>query len=470
MEGSDNLMEILKSITPIKKNYSKRNRELDRTFKNVSLGSLIKNLNSKIKYKDEFSPSPEYLKNKNKFEINFKNSYTYIKELSDINNLPILAKNKYYIKNGLFKDDFDFNFNIEEEKKKEMIEKENTKKDKFKERLKKLKILKRNGSDIYSIKNNSDFDFIKKKAYIMPIPSSLSDRKNYKEIFKYSNKKMKSPNENKSRNENIINKYTFKQEQNQKQSSNKNNKINSNILVNSNKQNINNNSNSKLFNESYSNRSNLNKNQFIDFNNNNSKQHSSRNDMKLNKRTIIKNLFNNNNNENGNSFTNSDYHSFEINKSTNIEDITFIYHDKEKIRKSNSLRDISNKNIKLPKIKKLQKNVSKNKYIRNNGIKNSIYFDKMPGRDDYNHEEKNYNIISYSPNYDFFRPHIHSPIFSYKKNPQNYKKFKTGQIIRGYHYSPDKYFVFEFNKKKTKKFDLNRERKKILEILRKKFE
>ena len=142
----------------------------------------------------------------------------------------------------------------------------------------------------------------------------------------------------------------------------------------------------------------------------------------------------------------------------------------KKISKANSLRNISNNNLKLPNIKKIERNTSKKKYEENNGIKYSIFFNKMLGRNDMNPEENNNDMISYSPNYDFFRPHIHSPIFCYKKSDENYKKYKIGKIIRGYNYSSDKYFVFDYNKKKQNKFNLNRERKKILEILRKKFE
>ena len=58
--------------------------------------------------------------------------------------------------------------------------------------------------------------------------------------------------------------------------------------------------------------------------------------------------------------------------------------------------------------------------------------------------------------------HIHSTIFSYKNDDENYKKYKTGKIIRGYNYSPDDYFVFKFKKEKPIKFNINRERQKIL--------
>ena len=58
MEGSDNIMLMLNSLTPIKCTYSKRNRKLNRTFKIVSLENIFKNLKCHHKIKDEFSPSP----------------------------------------------------------------------------------------------------------------------------------------------------------------------------------------------------------------------------------------------------------------------------------------------------------------------------------------------------------------------------------------------------------------------------
>ena len=125
----------------------------------------------------------------------------------------------------------------------------------------------------------------------------------------------------------------------------------------------------------------------------------------------------------------------------------------------------SNKNERPTKKNTLKKNVK-----RNNIYKNYLSFKKMRGRKEYNAEEKEDHIISYEPNYKCFWPHIHSTFFSYKINDENYKKYKTGKIIRGYNYSPDDYFVCEFKKKKPIKFDMNRERLKIIEILRKKIE
>ena len=94
MEGSDNIMNILKSLTPIKYTYSKSKKAIDESFKHMSLRNLVKHLDYRHKYIDEFSPSPEFLKQENKYDINFRNSNAYIKELSDLNNLPLIANKK----------------------------------------------------------------------------------------------------------------------------------------------------------------------------------------------------------------------------------------------------------------------------------------------------------------------------------------------------------------------------------------
>ena len=159
----------------------------------------------------------------------------------------------------------------------------------------------------------------------------------------------------------------------------------------------------------------------------------------------------------------------EINKSTNLDDISHIFRDKEKILSLNSVRNISSISLKFPKIKNIiHRNSSKKIFNGNIRLRYSLSFKKMLGRENNKTGEK--NVFSYNPNYEFFRPHIHSTIFSYKNNDENYKKYKTGKIIRGYKYSPDKYFVCEFKKRKPIKFNINRERLKILEILKKKIE
>ena len=448
MEGSDNIMSIFNSITPIKYSYSKSNRELNRIFKNVSLENIKKNLNVRHKVKDVFSPSSEFLKNKNKFEINFKNSYSYIQELSNINNLPLLANNKIYIKKCSTNDDFVLNTKVVKKKIKEEMDKRN--KDIFIKKLKKVKSYKIFEPETDSLRYNPNYDFIKKKIYsvhISPPPSIINIKKNN------NNENKENEKNNDQKNKNLNEQGNIKLIKNKKDNIFDNSKINS-----------------VVFQESYTNRSNSIKNQNIDSSNSNViNQYSSRNNMKLKDNLVnLKNLVNKNY-EYKNSLTNSDCCSMEINKSTNIENISFIFYDLKKFYKSNSLRNKSNKNIILPKITNLiKKNPLKNRIKRNNEIKNSIYFEKMLGRKDINKVENSNNSISYSPNYEFFRPHIQSNIFSYKQSDKEYKKYKIGKIIRGFNCSPDNYFVFEFKKKESKKYNLNRERLKIFGILKKK--
>ena len=468
MEGSDNMMLILNSITPIKYTYSKQNRELNKIFKKISLESLKKNLNCRVKIKDEFSPSPEFLKDKNKFEINFKNSYAYIKELSDINNLPLFTNNKNNIKKDSFNSDFDFNLNHKEEKKKIIVEKEKKNEDIFSERLRKLKNYKHYEPDTDSLRYNPNYDYIKKKifcVYIRPPTSNVNIRQNNnknKENEKYEHQKKKNST-------NIFKEYVLSHMKNKNRNNiklDKNKKEKNNIVLNNNNQNINN--NSIVIHKFYTINSNTSKNQFID---NLNLPFSSRNYMKFNgKLTNLKNLFNKNN-EYKNSLIHSDCGTIEINKSTNVENNSIIFYDKKKFYNSNSLKNIFNNNKILPKIKNLhKKNILNDKSERNNEIKHSIYFKKMSGRKDINLGGNSNNSISYSPNYEFFRPHIQSSIFSYKINNEDYKRYKTGKIIRGFKCSQDKYFVCEFKRKEPIKYNLNRERKKILEILRKKIE
>ena len=362
MEGSDNIMLMLNSLAPIQYTYSKRNRELNRTFKNVSLENIFKNLKRHYKIKDEFSPAPEFLKNKNKFEINFRNSNKYIKELSEIKNSLLLANKNNYIRSLSFNSNFALNGNNKEEKRIIMREKEKKEKDIFKERLKKLKILKKYNSDADSLYYNPNYDFIKKKVYsvhIRPLPSLMPNKQNNKynkENVNYNNIKNKSSLIN--RKENINKEYIINQKQSRNRNIifNKNKKVNNNVKFNNYNRNLNNNI---TFNESYSNQSNSCKNQIIDSKNINFSQLLlSRNNMRLNGRSI--NL--NNYYKNRNSSINSDYFTMDINKSTNIENITFAHIDKEKLYKSNSLRNISNKKLKITNIKKLlNKNALKNK-------------------------------------------------------------------------------------------------------------
>ena len=170
-----------------------------------------------------------------------------------------------------------------------------------------------------------------------------------------------------------------------------------------------------------------------------------------------------------NSSANSDYGTAEINKSMNIEDISLIHQDKEKFGSVQSMRNLNNKKLILPRIeKKSQKKIIKIKTEKNNEIKHSINFKKMLGRSNSLFGDQSLYFVQYSPNYEFFRPHIPSVAFKYHKNDDDYKKYITGKIIRGYKYSTEKYFVFDYKKHKKRKLNMNRERLKMIEILKQK--
>ena len=498
MEGVDNIMQILKSITPIRYKFSKKNKELDKTFKSMSLQNLIKTIDYHPKLHDEFYPAPEFLNNKNKYEVNFKNSEEYIKEFSDLNNLPLVISNRNCLKNGTFNPDYDMNhLDNKEEKKKIMEAKEQRKRERLEERLKRLKFWKESDSNIDWGKYHPNYDFIRKKitsVHIRPptvkkIRKKETDEKNNKDNKKNIMKKNNIQNQSmitfgnnninnntliSNVNNNITNNAQIHGNNNlNEMSSNNNSTNNNNIITNREDEKISNtinnnnqNNNSLILNDSGSIRSNSPKFRYKDFNRYFSFRANSRNNI-IEKEKIL-NLKNKLKVYDKNSSTISDYNTMEINKSTNIEDYSLIHQEKEKLSSVNSIRNISqkNNNLYLPNIyRKVKLRPLKKK---KSGIKYSIYFKKMKGRDDSLFAQQSLNLISYFPNYDFLRPHVPTTIFKYKKDDDNYKKYITGKIIRGYKYSPEKYFVFEYKKNRKKKLNINQERKKIIEILKEK--
>ena len=162
-----------------------------------------------------------------------------------------------------------------------------------------------------------------------------------------------------------------------------------------------------------------------------------------------------------NSSNNSDYYNNEMNKSTNIEELSLLHQERDKFYKIQSNRSL-NKNMSLPKIRKKLNSPLKSKTNRYNGAKHCIYFKKMLGREHSLFNSKNNQIVLYAPNYENVMPHIPSTIFKYRMNDADYKKYITNKIIRGYNYSSEKYFVFDFKKNKSKRMNSKRERLKML--------
>ena len=100
----DNIISIVKSLHPINYLYSKQNRDYDKHFRNSSLKGLIKQINTKQTFNEFFisGESVEDLdKKKNTFmDINFKSTFNYIEELSNLKSLPMTLVSKSFHKRG----------------------------------------------------------------------------------------------------------------------------------------------------------------------------------------------------------------------------------------------------------------------------------------------------------------------------------------------------------------------------------
>jgi len=162
--GRDNIISILKSIQPINYKYSQKNRDLDKSFKTRSLENLLKSLDYKPKIYDEYAPDPEFLNRKNQFDINFQSSNEYIRELSDLNNLPLVMSNKNFLKNGTFNPDYEINpVKNKDDQKKILLEKERRKKERLQIRLDRLKKWRQSNNSLDPGKYHPNYDFIKRK-------------------------------------------------------------------------------------------------------------------------------------------------------------------------------------------------------------------------------------------------------------------------------------------------------------------
>lgn len=408
----DSITRILKSISPLKKTFSKMSKKLNKSFKFASLDNLVKSLDVKYVYKDQFEPDQEIILHKNDYNVNFQNSYDYLEELSDINNLPLVLQNKNCLKDGDFNPDYDIEVSRKEINKKYLIEEEGKrKKERLKKRIERLKKFKDSDSNIDPAKYHPNYDAIKRRypcAYIRDPNIHIKDswlincpfRNTFEEFKRLQNEQKEKDKMNNSK----------KKENNQEQNPNQNqNNINNNIIKN-------------------------------DLTNNANKM-SSFNSIENSQRSISTN---------------------EIYKEKNEEEIFSLKDNNIKIK--NIIPEKIN-NLSLPKIINTPRNINisniskvfspKKKVNRSVSYENlfkkksPILFNKMRGRTNIFLESK--YLISYNPNYDSTFPHIPSTIFKYTINKQNYKKYMNGKIIRGYYYNPSDYYVMELKRIEEKK-------------------
>ena len=456
----DNIKLIIKSLSPIKYKYSRKFKELDKTFKYMSLENLLKTLDYHPKLHDEYTPSPDFLNNKKKFDINFQNSFNYIKEFSDLNNLPLVLSNRNCLKNGTFNPDYEYNpIKNKEEQKQILLQNEKRKKERLKDRLERLKKWRESESNVDPGKYHPNYDFIKKKIRNIYI----------REPIVKINKKSENQNE---KDKNKI-EYHSEEKKNNENNNNINNNTKNNFKDNlkeaikdEKNDNHNNNNNSVNLNDSHSKNDNC-----SNANNNSSKISLIKN---INKKSMQNIKYRNNSFLDKNSSTLPEYSkTIGNNKSFYIEDMPLFNN-----LKVNSVKNKLAKNFSLPKVSidtrkiKIKPIKYTTYYNRSSSLgslnRNPVLFKKMLGRNDTLFNNQNLNLISYSPNYKSTMPHIPATIFKYKENEQNYKKYITGKIIRGYHYTSKKYFVIDYkNQNQNKKINMNKEREIIKEILKK---
>ena len=430
-EYLDNIDHILKSISPIKSTFSKMSKKLNKTFKYASLDNLVKSLDVKYVYKDQFEPDEEIILHKNDYNLNFQNSYDYLDELSDINNLPLVVQNRNCIKDGDFNPDYDVDINKKEINKQYIKEEEGKrKKERLKKRIELLRKYKENDSNIDPGKYHPNYDAIKRRypcVYIRDPNKHIKDSWLINCPFRNTFEEFKR----------LQNKLNKKKENSQKDSKNNSkNKDNSNNNNQNQEQNPNQNNNS---------------------NDNNNNENKNKNDLTNNINNKLSS-FNSNENSPRSLSTN------EVNKEKSEEDIISIKGKNMKLNiisektkklnlpmiinspRSKNYSNISNISKAFIPKKKVNHSISYENLLNK---KSPISFNKMKGREDIFTESK--YLISYNPNYDITFPHVPSTIFKYIKNKQNYKKYINGKLIRGYFYNPSDYYVMELKRAEEKK-------------------
>ena len=233
-KDKDNIISIVKSLRPINYLYSKQNKDYDKFFSSSSLKGLIKQINSKPKYNEFLKPGEsleELKKNKNNvLDINFKNTFNYLEELSNLKNLPMVLLNKKLYKRGRFNNDYEESLTSNERRKRY---KENEKKKK----QEKISNIKNSGDAEVTLdpgRYHPNYNFIKKRypcAY-------LGKPKIKEESFEQEKNKIKEVKKNENNNNSIIDndEYIMSNRnikiKNRNKNNNNGNKFNRNLLIN----------------------------------------------------------------------------------------------------------------------------------------------------------------------------------------------------------------------------------------------
>jgi len=418
-DNFDNITQILKSISPLKNTFSKVSKKFDKSFKYSSLDNLVKSLDVKYVYKDQFEPDPEIVLHKNDYNVNFQNSYDYLDELSDVNNLPLVLQNKNCIKDGDFNPDYENDINKKEINKKYIKEEEGKrKKERLRKRIERLKKFRDSDSNIDPGKYHPNYDAIKRRypcAYIRDPNIHIKDswlincpfRNTFEEFKRLENEKKEN-----------LKKINANKKENNQNIKNQNQNLNNNNIS---KNDLNNNNNVSIINKISSFNSNENSPRSISTNEINKEKSEEDSLSSKAKNLKVKNIIPEKLKKLSLPMIINSPRNHNV---SNISNISKVFSPKKRVSRSVSYENIFNNN------------------------KSPINFNKMKGRENLFVESK--YLISYNPNYDSTFPHVPSTIFKYAKNKQNYKKYINGKIIRGYYYNPRDYYVMELKREEDK--------------------
>ena len=379
-DNFDNITQILKSISPFKNTFAQESKKFDKSFKYSSLDNLVKSLDVKYVYKDQFEPDPEIVLHKNDYNVNFQNSYDYLDELSDVNNLPLVLQNKNCIKDGDFNPDYENDINKKEINKKYIKEEEGKrKKERLRKRIERLKKFRDSDSNIDPGKYHPNYDAIKRRypcVYIRDPNIHIKDswlincpfRNTFEEFKRLENEKKEN-----------LKKINANKKENNQNIKNQNQNLNNNNIS---KNDLNNNNNVSIINKISSFNSNENSPRSISTNEINKEKSEEDSLSSKAKNLKVKNIIPEKLKKLSLPMIINSPRNHNV---SNISNISKVFSPKKRVSRSVSYENIFNNN------------------------KSPINFNKMKGRENLFVESK--YLISYNPNYDSTFPHVPSSIF-----------------------------------------------------------
>ena len=430
-QDKDNIASIVKSLRPIKYLYSKQNKDYDKYFRGSCLKDLVKQLKTQRKFNEFLKPGEsldEINNDKSIMDINFKSTFNYIEELSNLKNLPISILNK---------SDHQSIKNTSENK----DQKKNLKLIRINEQLK--------NKNLIQAKKNWDADVTLDPGRYHPNYNYIMRRYPCAFLGKPKNEEYNNNAHNSEENKKGDN--FEKKRKNEKNNTNEN----SNENNDSKSKKKNKNKKNKNLNEYMSNRTFHNKN-FNIFDPQKKLSFNKSNHYGILKKNTSKNFQSTSHpKDKFASTTLKDQNT--ASSWTNTVDFETSKKGSEQFKsKERNISIYNNSKVHFYSTQRGSYALRKNKkdLLKNTSMENlrcPIIFDKMQGRDrptNFLTGMKEGSRTLYNPDYNIVRPHIPSYIFKSERKYQEFKKYITGKIIRSYCYNPEEYFAIEYKENK----------------------